>query len=65
MDKELTARVDGHIVRVIEVGPPLPLPVPLPQYAIENGERLVRHPDDCDRTLFLTALTRKDMRLLR
>jgi hypothetical protein len=66
MEQELTARMDdGHIVRVIEVAPPLPLPDPLPQYAIEHGERLVRHPDDIDHTLFLTALTRKEVRLLR
>ena len=63
--REKTARMDdGHIVRLVEVAPPLPLPNPVPQYAIMNGERLVRHPDDRDHTLFLTALTRRTVRLL-
>jgi hypothetical protein len=58
MEQELTAHTnDGHIVRVTEVAPPVPLPDPLPRYAIEHGERLVRDPDDIDHTLFLSALT--------
>jgi len=62
---ELKGRTsDGSTVVIVRVGPPLWPTARSSQFAIFNGEHLVWHPDDTDGTRFLTAITRKEVRLL-
>jgi hypothetical protein len=64
---DLKARMqDGRIVTLVRVGSPQsshshPRST---KFAIHNGEILVWHPEDKDGTLFLTALTRKEVQLI-
>ena len=55
---------DGSLVAIVRLGEPLRPNARASQFAIQNGEPLVWHPDDKDGTLFLTALTHKEVRLL-
>ena len=66
---ELRGRFDdGSIVTIVSLSPkdlPLLYVGETPRFVVESGEQLLLHPHDTDGTLFVTARTGKNVRLLK
>ena len=59
---------DGSIVTVVSMSPkdlPILYVGITPRFVVESGEQLLPHPHDKDGTLFVTARTGKNLRLLK